>query len=24
LQGWLDVDAQPILGPGFAPLPLFA
>ena len=22
LEGWLGVDAQPILGPGFAPLPL--
>ena len=24
LEGWLGVDAQPILGPGFAPLPVLA
>ena len=24
LEGWLGVDAQPILGSGFTPLPLLA
>jgi hypothetical protein len=24
LQDWLDVDAEPLLGKGFEPLPLFA
>ena len=23
LQGWLGVDPEPVVGPGFAPLPLF-